>query len=39
MKRLITPLTLAIGLFAGTGAAVAAPPTPNDPSPTTLDCP
>lgn len=41
MKRLITRLALAvgIGLFAGTGSAVAAPPTPNDTSTTTLDCP
>ena len=41
MKRLITPVALAlgIGLFAGTGAAVAAPPTPNDPSTIQFECP
>ncbi|MCI9870446.1 hypothetical protein [Arthrobacter humicola] len=41
MKRLIKPLALAlgIGLFAGTGVAVAAPPIPNDTTPFQLDCP
>lgn len=41
MKRLVTPLALAlgIGLFAGTGAAVAEPPTPNDPSTVQFECP
>jgi hypothetical protein len=43
MKRLIAPLALALtlgmGLFAGTGAAVAAPPTPEGTSTDTLDCP
>jgi hypothetical protein len=41
MKRLIAPLTLAvaIGLFAGTGAAVAAPPISEGTSTDILDCP
>ncbi|MCX6498268.1 MAG: hypothetical protein NTU93_05630 [Arthrobacter sp.] len=41
MKRALAPIALAvgIGLFAGTGAAVAAPPTPNDRTTETLDCP
>ena len=41
MKRALIPIALAVGvgLFAGTGAAVAAPPIPNDTSPFQLDCP
>ncbi|SKB33826.1 hypothetical protein SAMN05660473_00179 [Arthrobacter sp. 49Tsu3.1M3] len=41
MKRALIPIALAVGvgLFAGTGAAVAAPPTPLDPTAETLDCP
>jgi hypothetical protein len=41
MKRLLITVALAlgIGLFAGTGSALAAPPVPNDPSPFQVDCP
>lgn len=39
MKRLVTPVALAIGLFAGPGAAVAAPPTRIEPSFQQFDCP
>jgi hypothetical protein len=39
MRHLIAPLALVIGLFAGTGSAAAAPPTPNDPSTIQYDCP
>jgi hypothetical protein len=42
MRRLIAPLAplaLVIGLFAGTGSAAAAPPTPNDTTPFQFVCP
>jgi hypothetical protein len=41
MKRLITPVAIAIGivLFAGTGPAIASPPTPIEPSSHQFDCP
>jgi hypothetical protein len=38
MKRWLAPLTLAAALAAGSGTAVAAPPTPVDPRPFPLDC-
>lgn len=39
MKRALLPIALLFGLFAGTGSAVAAPPTPNDPSTVQFQCP
>jgi hypothetical protein len=41
MKRALLPiaLTVGVGLFAGTGAAVAAPPTPIEPTTVKYDCP
>jgi hypothetical protein len=38
MKRALIPVALVLGLFAGTGSAVAASPTPVDPTVETLDC-
>lgn len=39
MKRWLAPIALAAALAAGSGTAVAAPPTPVDPGSFTLDCP
>lgn len=39
MKRALIPIPLLFGLFAGSGAAVAAPPIPEVRSTETLDCP
>lgn len=39
MKRVLIPIALLFGLFAGSGSAVAEPPTPNDPSTVQFQCP
>ena len=39
MKRVLIPIALLFGLFAGSGSAVAAPPTPVEQTTDTLDCP
>jgi hypothetical protein len=39
MKRAIIPIALLLGLFAGPGSAVAAPPAPIEQTTSTLDCP
>lgn len=39
MKRVLLPIALVLGLLAGMGSAVAAPPIPVDPTTETLDCP
>jgi hypothetical protein len=39
MKRVLIPIALLFGLFAGAGSAAAAPPTPVDSTTETLDCP
>jgi hypothetical protein len=38
MKRAIIPITLLLGLFAGPGSAVAAPPAPIEQTTSSLDC-
>lgn len=39
MKRALIPVTILLGLFAGSGSAAAAPPTPIEQTTDTLDCP
>lgn len=39
MKRALLPVTLLLAVFAGSGSAVAAPPTPIENTTETLDCP
>lgn len=39
MKRALLPITLLLALFAGSGSAAAAPPTPNDTSTEQFQCP